>query len=173
SPLNRGNTILTPRRRARGPSTASTTRAMPSQTNIICQSRASTARSATSASTAPVAVRRCTEAAPRRAIICCRLLEAALDLAENGHVPILILEGRTALLQVQLRLPVAIEKLEPEIELRHDRITEHFQPAALGLRIDHRGAGSGKLERRCVGLRSGSGRIWRRRRLLLKGKRRA
>src|SRR5262249_51316632 len=146
---------------------------MPSQTNIICQSRASTARSARSASTAPVAVRRGTEAAPRRATICGRLLEAALARPENGHVPILILEGRPALLQVQWRLPVAIEKLEPEIELRHDRIPELFQPAALGLRIDHRGAGSGKLERRCVGLRSGLGRIWRRWRLLVKGERRA
>src|SRR6516225_8300677 len=48
-----------------------------------------------------------------------------------------------------------------------------LQLATPGLRIDHRGTGSGKLERGCVGLRSSLGRIWRRRGLLLKGKSRA
>jgi hypothetical protein len=64
-------------------------------------------------------------------------------------------------------LAIAVKELKPEIQLRHDRIAEHFQPSALGLGIDRRSAGSAELERWRIGLRRALGGFgWRRRFLL-------
>ena len=126
--------------RASGPSTASTTSATPSQTNITCQSPACAARSARSASTAPLAVRRCTEAAPRRAIMrvdrgraarrrrWSASLEAALDLAEHGDVAVLLERVEPCCWSSNCSLLVAIKHIEAEIELRQDGVAEQLQP---------------------------------------------
>ena len=73
-------------------------------------------------------------------------------------------------LQLQLRLVLAIEKLEPEIELGQDGVPEDVHAPSVGLLVGGH-AGGGELERRGLGLRGCFGRAGRRwYRLLLKGK---
>src|SRR5262245_5950351 len=75
-----GRLPATPTRRASGPSTVSTMRARPSQLNMHCQSPRVAAINASSANTAPVAVRRWTAAALKRS-----LMRASLPDARGRH----------------------------------------------------------------------------------------
>jgi hypothetical protein len=61
-------------------------------------------------------------------------LEVAFDLPEHGNV-LTVVEGRAPLLQLQLRLVIAIEKLEPEIELGQDGVAEDLEASIIDLLI--------------------------------------
>src|SRR5919106_2462772 len=100
------------------------------------------------------------------------LLEAALDLAEDADVAILL--KRTRSLELKLLLVLAVEHIKAEIELGQQGVTEHFETALVGFGSGLAGAGRAELKR--IGLRhilrsSLRGFRGRRRGHLLKGER--